>query len=144
MNKLTLFLKNKKLIISVLNIHLIYAYSWILLAMVEVVRIEPIGGTLVDGSGPCPIVDCVLAISNVCPSNKVATNKDGQYVGCYSACEALRDPKYCCTGDYSSPQACQPNEYSTSFKKICNLAHFYPQVIIKLQFIVAMGQRITV
>ena len=69
MNILTLFLKNKKLIISVLNTHLIYAYSWILLAMVKVVRIEPIGGTLVDGSGPCPIVDCVLAISNVCPSN---------------------------------------------------------------------------
>ena len=53
MNKLTLFLKNKKLIISVLHTHLIYAYSWILLAMVKVVRIEPIGGTLVDGSGPC-------------------------------------------------------------------------------------------
>ena len=62
--------------------------------MVKVVRIEPIGGTLVDGSGPCPIVDCVLAIRNVCPSNLVATNKDGQYVGCYSACDALNDPKY--------------------------------------------------
>ena len=37
-----------------------------------VVRIEPIGGTLVDGSGPCPIVECVQDISNVCPSNLVA------------------------------------------------------------------------
>ncbi|KAK7838851.1 hypothetical protein CFP56_019027 [Quercus suber] len=45
-----------------------------------VVRIEPIGGTLDNGSGPCPTVEC----------------------------------------------ACQSNEYSTSFKKICNLAHTYP------------------
>ena len=112
--------------------------------MVRVVRIEPIGGTLVDGSGPWPIVDCVLAKSNVCPYNLVATNKNGQYIGCYSACDALKDPKYCCTGDYSSPPACQPNEYSTSFKKICNLAHTHPQVIINLQFIVAMGQWVTV
>ena len=86
--------------------------------MVKVVRIEPIGGTLVDGSGSCPIVDCVLAIGNVYSSNLVATNKDGQYVGCYSAWDVLKDPKYCCIGDYSSPQACQPNEYSTSLEKI--------------------------
>uniref|UniRef100_A0A2N9GPK8 Thaumatin-like protein n=1 Tax=Fagus sylvatica TaxID=28930 RepID=A0A2N9GPK8_FAGSY len=90
------------------------------------VRIQPIGGSLVDGTGPCPVVDCVADLSNVCPANLVATNKDGLYVGCYSACDALKDPKYCCTGDYSSPQTCQPNEYSTRFKNLCNLAHTYP------------------
>lgn len=42
------------------------------------IRIEPIGGTLVNGSGPCPIVYCVQDTSNVCPSNLVATNKDGK------------------------------------------------------------------
>ena len=40
------------------------------------VRIEPIGGTP-DGSGPCPIVDCFLAKSNVCPSNLVAQTRMG-------------------------------------------------------------------
>ena len=43
--------------------------------------------------------------------NLLATNKDGNiYVGSYSACDALKDTKYCCTGDYSSPQTCQPND----------------------------------
>ena len=41
------------------------------------VQIEPSGGTLVDGSGPCPIADCVQDICNVCPSNLVAQTRMG-------------------------------------------------------------------
>ncbi|KAF5473710.1 hypothetical protein F2P56_005681 [Juglans regia] len=90
------------------------------------VRIQPVGGSLIDGAGSCPIVDCVEDVSNVCPGNLVATNKDGLYVGCYSACDELKDPKYCCTGNFTGPQACQPNEYSQRFKQLCKLAHTYP------------------
>ncbi|KAF5477739.1 hypothetical protein F2P56_004356 [Juglans regia] len=90
------------------------------------VRIQPDGGSLLGGTGLCPVVDCIEDVSNVCPGSLVAKNKDGRYVGCYSACDGLKDPKYCCTGNYSSPQACQPNEYSQKFKQLCKLAHTYP------------------
>ncbi|KAK9272073.1 hypothetical protein L1049_002442 [Liquidambar formosana] len=89
------------------------------------VRIQPVGGSLLDGSGPCPVVDCIQDLSNVCPASLVAKNKDGAQVGCFSACDGLKDPKFCCTGAFSGP-ACQPNQYSESFKKLCGLAHTYP------------------
>jgi hypothetical protein len=79
------------------------------------VWIEPDGGSLVDGTGPCPVVDCVGDIASVCPSPLVAKNMDGKYIGCYSACDVFKDPG-----------ACQPNEYSKTFKQVCKLAHTYP------------------
>ncbi|KAF8395291.1 hypothetical protein HHK36_019234 [Tetracentron sinense] len=85
------------------------------------VRIEPIGGT-----GSCQTVDCIYSIFNVCPAELIFSNSKGAFVGCQSACDALKDPQYCCTGDYSSPQACQPNKYSQTFKQVCALAHTYP------------------
>ncbi|XP_050229052.1 thaumatin-like protein 1 [Mercurialis annua] len=79
------------------------------------VRIQPDGGSLVDGgSGPCPVVDCVKDISNVCPAPLVAYNKKGAYVGCYSPCDILKDPKYC-----------GPNEISSRFKELCSSSHTY-------------------
>ncbi|XVF76344.1 hypothetical protein PTKIN_Ptkin13bG0259000 [Pterospermum kingtungense] len=89
------------------------------------VRIQPVGGSLVGGSGACPVVDCIKDLKDVCPSTLVAQNPNGVYVGCNSPCDALKDPKYCCTGEFAG-QACQPNEYSKSFKQVCQLAHTYP------------------
>ncbi|RVW47965.1 Thaumatin-like protein 1 [Vitis vinifera] len=89
------------------------------------VRIQPDGGTLVGGSRACPVVDCIQDLSNVCPSTLVAKNKAGWAVGCFSPCDAFKDPKYGCTGSYTGPQ-CLPNEYSETFKQLCNLAHAYP------------------
>ena len=37
------------------------------------VEIKPIGGTLVDGSGPCPVVDCNVNMWNVCPPQSLST-----------------------------------------------------------------------
>ncbi|RVX12003.1 hypothetical protein CK203_009396 [Vitis vinifera] len=67
----------------------------------------------VDSGGwvkACPVVDCIQDLSNVCPSTLVAKNKAGWAVGCFSPCDAFKDPKYCCTGSYTGPQ-CLPNEY---------------------------------
>ncbi len=89
------------------------------------VRIQPVGGSLVDGTGLCPVADCVQDFSTLCPPDLVAKDKNGQYVGCYSACDAYKDPRYCCSGPFATPQACKPNEYSNIFKKACNLAHTY-------------------
>ncbi|XP_050939390.1 thaumatin-like protein 1b [Cucumis melo] len=86
------------------------------------IRIQPDGGHLVDGGfGLCPTVDCVQDLGNVCPSFLVAKNKDGAYVGCYSACDALKSPEYCCSGS-----DCQPDQYSAKFKELCGSAHVYP------------------
>ncbi|XP_065857027.1 thaumatin-like protein 1b [Euphorbia lathyris] len=80
------------------------------------VRVQPTGGSLVaGGSGPCPVVDCVEDIRNVCPSLLVATNPNGAYVGCYNPCDALKDPNYC-----------RVNEYSQRFKQLCGLSHTFP------------------
>ncbi|CAJ1968847.1 unnamed protein product [Sphenostylis stenocarpa] len=85
------------------------------------VRIKPNGGTLVDGSGPCPMVDCNKELSSVCPFSLIAFNKGGQYVGCNSPCDGLKDPKYCCDG-----HGCQSDEISLKYKGLCPLAHTYP------------------
>ncbi|XWS59597.1 hypothetical protein CRYUN_Cryun08bG0135800 [Craigia yunnanensis] len=80
------------------------------------VRIQPIGGSLVGGSGSCPVVDCIKDLKDVWPSPLAALNQNGVYVGCNSPCYALKDPKYCCTGGFTG-QACQPNEYSKTFEQ---------------------------
>lgn len=85
------------------------------------VRIKPNGGTLVDGSGPCPMVDCNKELSSVCPLDLIAGNKNDQYVGCNSPCDGYKDPKYCCNGN-----GCQPDEISVKYKGLCPFAHTYP------------------
>ncbi|GLT69246.1 hypothetical protein SLA2020_414100 [Shorea laevis] len=49
------------------------------------VRIRPDGGSLVGGAGPCPVVDC----GQVTTCRSMA-NKDGRYIGCYSACDEFK------------------------------------------------------
>lgn len=85
------------------------------------VQIKPNGGTLVDGSGPCPVVDCHMNLFNVCPPALLALDPGGHYVGCNSACDVFKEPKYCCDGN-----GCQPDEYSQKFKAQCPTAHIYP------------------
>ncbi|KAI4349080.1 hypothetical protein L6164_009719 [Bauhinia variegata] len=82
------------------------------------VRLEPKGGTLVDGSGPCPVVDCARDFGDVCPPELVAANKNGVYVGCYSSCDKLKN---CC-----NEAGCQPDYYTKRFKELCSNAHIYP------------------
>lgn len=85
------------------------------------IRVEPVGGTLVDGSGPCPAVECARDFGDVCDPSLVAAHTGRGYVGCYSACDALREPKYCC-----SNSKCQPDEFSKKFKAFCPTAHVWP------------------
>ena len=44
---------------------------------------------------------------------------------CYSACSKDNKPEDCCTGSYNSPDACQPNEYSTAAKAVCPDAYSF-------------------
>ncbi|CAN8275994.1 unnamed protein product [Cochlearia groenlandica] len=72
----------------------------------------------------CNVVGCGLNLNKTCPIElKVGTKNP---VGCMSACEALNQPKYCCSGEYSSPDKCKPTNYSMVFKRECPLVYTYP------------------
>jgi len=85
------------------------------------VNIKPVGGTLLDGSGPCPVVSCNMDFGNVCPPSLIAYNANGFYVGCNSACDVFKDAEHCCNGN-----GCQLDEYTLKFKQQCPNAHIYP------------------
>ncbi|GJS42894.1 thaumatin-like protein 1b [Tanacetum coccineum] len=79
------------------------------------------------GTGGCNITGCFTDLNQNCPSElrlTGASNGD-QSVACRSACEAFGDPKYCCSGAYSTPQTCSPSSYSQYFKTACPTAYSY-------------------
>lgn len=55
--------------------------------------------------------------------------KNGKVVATHSACTLTREPKYCCTGKYNTPDKCKsdyfPHELYSDMKKICPTAYFY-------------------
>ncbi|KAF2306255.1 hypothetical protein GH714_015992 [Hevea brasiliensis] len=62
------------------------------------ILIAPQGGT----GGNCTITGCGVDLNNACPSElKVMDSENGESVACKSACDALKEPQYCCTGAYN-------------------------------------------
>nr|BAJ34048.1 unnamed protein product [Eutrema halophilum]BAJ34049.1 unnamed protein product [Eutrema halophilum] len=51
--------------------------------------------------------------------------KQAVAMGCKSACEAFRQPEYCCSGAFGSPDTCKPSSYSRIFKSACPRAYSY-------------------
>ncbi len=47
------------------------------------------------------------------------------FTPCYSACAKYNHPSDCCTGEYGSPETCQPSSYSQNAKAICPDAYSY-------------------
>ncbi|KAL0302459.1 UNVERIFIED_CONTAM: Thaumatin-like protein 1 [Sesamum calycinum] len=93
--------------------------------------VVPQGGT----GGNCSNTGCVVDLNASCPSelqvlNAVSTSSGGgggggPCVACKSACEAFGDPKYCCSGEYATPDICRPSTYSEFFKTACPRAYSY-------------------
>lgn len=83
--------------------------------------IAPRGGT-----GECKLSSCAANINEACPVKLRVKGNDGKVVGCNSACVAFNEAKYCCTGEFESPELCKPSEYALFFKKKCPLAYSYP------------------
>ncbi|GFQ03662.1 thaumatin-like protein 1 [Phtheirospermum japonicum] len=77
-----------------------------------------------DGSG-CQATACPGDINNACPDELAVKDPNGGIVGCKSACVALNQPQYCCTGAYGSPDTCKPTNYSQIFKSKCPQAYSY-------------------
>ncbi|PON48996.1 Thaumatin [Parasponia andersonii] len=77
------------------------------------------------GSGACPSTSCSADVNTVCPAELAVKGFDGSVVACKSACLALNQPQYCCTGDFGTPDKCPPTDYSKIFKTQCPQAYSY-------------------
>ncbi|KAL0343093.1 UNVERIFIED_CONTAM: Thaumatin-like protein 1 [Sesamum angustifolium] len=90
--------------------------------------VTPQGGT---GGGNCTTTGCVADLNGSCPSElKVvsavsSSSGGGGCVACRSACEAFGEAKYCCSGEYGTPDTCKPSAYSELFKSACPRAYSY-------------------
>ncbi|GMY28247.1 thaumatin-like protein 1b [Fagus crenata] len=84
--------------------------------------VVPQGGT----SQNCTTAGCVSDLNVSCPSQLKVTRTDGiENVACKSACEAFKQPQYCCSGAYVTPDTCKPSMYSQMFKSACPHASSY-------------------
>ncbi|XP_020416932.1 thaumatin-like protein 1 isoform X2 [Prunus persica] len=77
------------------------------------------------GYGDCNSTSCASNVNTVCPPKLSVKGSDGSVIGCKSACMALNQPQYCCTGAYGSPDTCPPTNYSKIFKNQCPQAYSY-------------------
>ncbi|KAK8621776.1 hypothetical protein V6N13_081209 [Hibiscus sabdariffa] len=77
------------------------------------------------GSGGCTPVSCTANMNVVCPPELQVKGSGDGTVACKSACLALNQPQYCCTGEFGSPQTCPPTNYSNLFKSQCPQAYSY-------------------
>lgn len=77
------------------------------------------------GSAGCRSASCPGNINQVCPAELAVKGSDGSVIACKSACEAFNQPQYCCTGEYGTPDKCQPTKYSKIFKNQCPQAYSY-------------------
>ncbi|KAH6784569.1 Pathogenesis-related thaumatin superfamily protein [Perilla frutescens var. hirtella] len=72
------------------------------------------------GGGNCTITGCAADLNSGCPAElKVAS------MACRSACEAFREARYCCSGEYGTPDTCKGSVYSEMFKSACPRAYSY-------------------
>ncbi|XP_062224706.1 thaumatin-like protein 1b [Phragmites australis] len=87
------------------------------------VRVAPSGG-----GGDCLPAACAGDVNAMCPSDLrvVAASGGGSgVIACQSACNAYGTARYCCTGQYGTPAACGPTNYSQVFKSACPAAYSY-------------------
>jgi len=64
-------------------------------------------------------------VNAACDPSLAVRGSDGTVIACKSACLAFNQPQFCCTGEYDSPEKCQPNQYSMTFKQQCPQAYSY-------------------
>ncbi|XP_058207904.1 thaumatin-like protein 1b [Rhododendron vialii] len=73
----------------------------------------------------CRSTNCPVDINAQCPGELSIKNTDGGTIGCKSACLEFKQPQFCCTGAFSSPNTCKPTGYSRFFKNRCPNAYSY-------------------
>lgn len=74
------------------------------------------------GRAGCATAGCAVDLSQRCPAELRAAEQPG---ACRSACDAFREPEYCCNGAFASPVTCRPTAYSELFKASCPKSYSY-------------------
>ncbi|KAJ1693093.1 hypothetical protein LUZ63_009791 [Rhynchospora breviuscula] len=75
------------------------------------------------GSNGCAATGCVVDLNSRCPTE--LRIGEGKSAACRSACEAFSKPEYCCSGEFGTPDKCQPSVYSQVFKSACPRSYSY-------------------
>lgn len=88
------------------------------------ISISPISPSNADSSNHYSCGSPACANLPSCESDMQVT-VNGQFAGCKSACSAFNQPQYCCTGSYSTPDTCKPNQYSQAIKSACPDVYSY-------------------
>lgn len=85
--------------------------------------VTPVG----DGKrGRCSRAGCYDDLRPGCPAELAArTEGGGKTVACRSACDVFGRDEYCCRGEYATPVACLPTNYSRVFKAGCPAAYSF-------------------
>ncbi|KAL4632197.1 hypothetical protein ACB092_04G034700 [Castanea dentata] len=78
-----------------------------------------------QGAASCQSTSCPGNVNSVCLPELAVKGPDGSVIACKSACLALNQPQYCCTGAFSTPATCPPTNYSMLFKNQCPQAYSY-------------------
>ncbi|KAI3882885.1 hypothetical protein MKX03_015780 [Papaver bracteatum] len=81
--------------------------------------------TSITPQGGCSSTECRSNINSVCPTELSVKDAGGNVVACKSACLALQQPQYCCTGSFNTAETCPPTNYSKIFKEACPQAYSY-------------------
>ena len=84
----------------------------------------PIAISPINGVGNCSIAGCDGDLRQNCSSD-LAVKSNGKVIACRSACDVFNTDEYCCRGAFADPEACQPSNYSRSFKQVCPAASSY-------------------
>ncbi|WOK92243.1 hypothetical protein Cni_G00934 [Canna indica] len=92
---------------------------------IGVLPVAAVGGRGGGGGSNCRYTGCVADVNARCPNELRLAGASGETVACRSACEAFREPEYCCTGAHGSPASCGPSPYSQLFKTACPAAYSY-------------------
>ncbi|KAL6128110.1 hypothetical protein ACLB2K_071466 [Fragaria x ananassa] len=84
--------------------------------------VEPRGAA----SSNCNSSGCSADLNGACPSElRVAREGSQETVACKTPCAVFNNPRFCCTGEYSSPQTCGGTIYTDYFKQRCPQAYTY-------------------
>ena len=77
----------------------------------------------------CKAPGCTQDLNAICPTDLRKLNAQGQTVGCKSACERFNEDRYCCRGEFGTPDKCDPLSwglnYALIFKTACPTAYSY-------------------
>nr|XP_004488803.1 G-type lectin S-receptor-like serine/threonine-protein kinase RLK1 isoform X1 [Cicer arietinum] len=77
-----------------------------------------------SNSGKCKSTGCPTDLNAVCPTELKVT-ENGIVVACQGPCAAFNLQFFCCVGNHSTPETCEPSVYAQIFKKACPQAYSY-------------------